>query len=167
MAVLYVKGLTELRQALRASSGKMNTMLRDELHAALAPIIADARSRFNALPGTGKRTAPAVSGRATETSIAVLLRKDVGFEFGREFGAKGTRSVTFQRRRPGGGTATVTRTIDYSRPTIFGPWTGNQFSWPPEPTSGHAFYPAAAQGGEAAAQRIWVALGHIVDSWGD
>lgn len=166
MAVLYVKGLTELRQALKASEGKMDTMLRKELHAALAPIIADARGRFEALPGVGKRTAPAVGGSAGPKSIAVYLREEFGFELGREFGAKGPKSVTFQQRRRGG-TATVTRTIDYSKPTIFGPWSGNQFSFPPDPTSGHAFYPAAAQGGEAAAQRIWVALGAIVESWGN
>lgn len=158
-ALIRVEGLRELQQALKdAENGSLRAM-RKELRSVLGPIVVDARARFSALPGTGPRTAQTVKGFVRPGGIGVQFGSagrgpGKGFEYGREFGARHVHVSTFQQNRPTG-PVLVTRTIDYTAPSMFGPWTGNRFTlFGAGQVSGRAFNPAVQAGARLATHKI-------------
>lgn len=139
--LLQVKGLKELQQALKdAEDGSLRDM-RKAIRTALVPIVADARSRFEGLGGTGARTAATVRSFNTANGFGVQFGGNKGYEFGREFGARYQRISTFTMHTKTG-SAQVTRRMNYASPRVFGPWTGNQFMLTSGNVSGRAFNPA-------------------------
>lgn len=140
--IIQVHGLKELQAALKDAADGSLPAMRKAMRAALAPIVADAKSRFEALGGSGaRRTASTVRPFTTATGIGVQFGGKYGFEFGKEFGARYQRISTFTQKRPSG-PVQVTRQMDYAKPTVFGPWTGNRFTLKEGRISGRAFNPA-------------------------
>lgn len=154
-AVLYVQGLAGVQKSAKALEDGTDRALRKELRAALAPIVAQAKASFRSLPGVGRRTATTVRGSVTGRGVAVQFSGRFGFEQGREWGAKPrVKPATYQLRTPAG-PVTATRFLDYSRPSIFGQWQGNQFSVAPGGrVSGRAFHPAVKDGLDDAVDRV-------------
>lgn len=151
--ILQVKGLKELQAALKdAEDGSLRDM-RKAMRSALLPIVADAKGRFEGLGGTGPRTAGTVRSFNTSNGIGVQFGGNKGYEFGREFGARYHRISTFTQRRPSG-PVQVTRRMDYSKPSIFGPWTGNRFLLKSGRVSGRAFNPAVQDHWRVASKAI-------------
>lgn len=155
--ILHVRGLRELQAALKAAEDGSLRDMRRAMRAALAPIVADAKGRFEALGGTGSRTAVTVRPFTTTTGIGVQFGGNKGYEMAREFGAKYKRISTFPQRRPTG-TVQVTRIMDYSTPQMFGPWTGNRFMLTSGTVSGRAFNPAVQDHWRVASAQMTKAL---------
>lgn len=149
--LLQVKGLKELQQALRdAEDGSLRDM-RKAIRTALAPIVADARSRFEGLGGTGARTAATVRSFNTANGFGVQFGGKAGYEFGREFGARYHRISTYQMK---GAAGLVTRQMNYASPRIFDTWTGNRFTLTSGAVSGRAFNPAVQDHWRVASKAI-------------
>ena len=163
--VVQVHGFTEFRAAVKAAAPELDKELQKTLRASIQPIAADARARLSALGGTGPKTAERVRTSVTKSAVAVGFTAVGGYEFGREFGAKGYR-VSHYEMRTRRGRVSVTRAINYAKPSIFGPWTGNRFTLD-SGVSGHGVFPAAAAGGERAVAEITAAMDRIVNRMGD
>jgi hypothetical protein len=160
-------GLRGLLANSKLLADRLDVDLQQTLRGLLAPTILEAKSRFSSLGGTGRRTAATVKGFVRQSSIGFQMgargAEGVGFELGREFGAKPPGQSTKRRSphtyfvRTPAGYRRAERTIDYSDPDIFGPWTGNQFQpelHGPEGVSGHAFYPSIARSYEELQRKI-------------
>lgn len=154
---MEVQGLRSLQRGLKALGDGSQREMRKALRAALSPIVADARASFQALGGTGPRTARTVRGFITQAGIGVQMGgkggKAQGYELGREFGAR--VHLTTYPLRTRAGTVTARRVFDYGAPTVFGPWTGNQWAnLKGGKVSGRAFTPAVQKGALKAGDQI-------------
>lgn len=149
---LRVTGLSETIEAAKAATDEWGKAVLREIRKAITPIRNEARQKFEALGGVGPMVAQTVRVSVSSRGAAVLAGggKAAPVVMGREFGAKRKSTRPHQRR----GTKTVAR-IPYSSPSIFGPWTGNQFDvgfsggrLNVGEVSGRAFYPAVGAGAE-------------------
>lgn len=164
LASIEVQGLQSLVQAASKLGRDASKEVKEQLVKSAGPTVADARSRMGALGGTGPKAATTIRLEVQQRGVAFRLGA-VGkrYALGREFGAKraGTRNTTFSNQFGKGITFRGSKRIPYSRPSIFGAWTGNQFTTEPGSTSGRAFYPAVAQG----VRRTEADMKRVVDDW--
>lgn len=152
---VYVEGLDQLVFRAAATSKAMRNEVRREIRKLIRPTVKDARDRFEKLGGVGPRVAKTVRLTFRGDDIGLSFGgRNVPFAAGREWGAKRDwtrRHVATVGWRGRGGRQVIARQVGYSKPTIFGPWTGNQFELGTAGTrlttqdvSGRAFYPAIA-----------------------
>ena len=171
---IIVYNLAEVIEAAKKASNDWGGDVLKEIRAAINPIRDEARDKFEQLGGTGPRTAKSVR---TFTSVKQGAGVRMGgarypYALGREFGAKrnATRPIYRRGRRDSAGQSTstfVVRRIPYSKASIFGLWTGNQFELGEtggrltlQQVSGNAFYPAIGAG----AQNVFDALAKSTDN---
>ena len=182
---LSVTGLEETIAAASAAEKDVKQAVVREIRKELRPLANDIRQRFRDLGGTGARVATTVrvstGGRSAKVSMGSAKHP---YSLGREFGAK--RNVTrpffrrvqsgsFATRRVGGGERRVTRArIPYSKDTIFGAWTGNQFQLGEsgdrlviEQESGRAFYPGIGSGAQNVFERMKIVADRYLDQFPD
>lgn len=172
---VQLRGLVETIEAAKLAQDEWGKATLREIRRAINPIRDDVRNKFQELGGTGPRTAATVRATVTQRGAGVQFGSaKTPFAMGREFGAKRTQTRTFIRRVQtgrnasrvvgGGSTRASVSHIPYNRDSIFGPWTGNDFSLGDaggrltfDVVSGHAFYPNIGKG----AQNVYDALDHI------
>ena len=182
---LSVTGLEETIAAASAAEKDVKQAGVREIRKELRPLANDIRQRFRDLGGTGARVATTVrvstGGQSAKVSMGSAKHP---YSLGREFGAK--RNVTrpffrrvqsgsFSTRRVGGGERRVTRArIPYSKDTIFGAWTGNQFQLGEsgdrlviEQESGRAFYPGIGSGAQNVFERMKIVADRYLDQFPD
>lgn len=151
---ITVEGMTEFRSALARSSPEIQRRVGQAMREAVGPVVAEARARMAALPGTGRRAAEGISGGVVgEASVYWKLGERGGFVFPREFGGPHHHRVTSYEmhfvRGPKAGKTYLARRANqplYNRPTQFGEWTGNQFTVEAGRVAGHAFFPSIHDG---------------------
>lgn len=164
--IVQVDGLAQFRKALKAAAPDMDAALKKALRAAVAPIVADAKARLSSLGGSvPNQTAKQVRGSVIRNGVAVELVQKGGFEFAREFGAKGYR-VSHYSMKTRRGERQVTRAFKYASPHVFDTWTGNRFTLD-SGVSGRGLFPAAAAGGQRAVNEVWAAIDKIMKQLGD
>lgn len=172
-----MSGLVESIEAARLAGDDWGKATLREIRQALNPMRDDIRNSFEALPGTGPRTAKTVKASITARGAGISFGSaKAPYAMGREFGAKRSQTRSYIRRvqsgrlagrKVGSGSQRVTVSrIPYNRDSIFGPWTGNDFDLGEaggrltfDKVSGHAFYPGVGKG----AQNVFDALSHIAD----
>lgn len=169
LAEIKVQGLQTLVRTAAKLGPEASKAVREQLVKSAGPTIADAQSRMRGLGGTGAKAAQTIRLEVQQRGVAFRLGSSSRpYALGREFGAlrSGTRSTTFRNQFGKGITFRGRKATPYNRPSIFGAWTGNQFTVDPfgsggGKTSGRAFYPAVAAG----VQRTTKNMQDIVDDW--
>lgn len=180
---ITVSGLEETIQAAQSAEKDLRTVMQREIRRGLRPLVSDIKGRFRDLGGTGPRVATSVRSQVNSKGAAVRMgNAKHPYSLGREFGAKRGQTRPFFRtvqsgalvsRRVGGGDRRVgVSRIPYSKDSIFGPWTGNQFSLGEaggrltvEESSGKAFYPAIGVGAQNVFERLKTVADKYVDSF--
>lgn len=153
--------LGAIRQAARKLGKDASKNWRDAVRKAGAPMVADAKARFRALGGTGRRTARSVALRQANDGVTIKMGGAAyPFARGREFGAKGAKTFQVSQGNLFGRGITFegSRTIDYSSPKIFGSWTGSSSG-----ASGRAFYPAIRKHLGATRKRLEALADNYID----
>ena len=182
-----MSGLEETIQAAQSAEKDLRTVMQREIRRELRPLVSDIKGRFRDLGGTGPRVATTVRSQVNSKGAAVRMgNAQHPYSLGREFGAKkeqlgeekrtAAHFRTYQsgpmaRRVVGGGQRRViSARIPYWKDSIFGPWTGNQFSLGEsngrltvDQASGKAFYPAIGVG----AQNVFERLKTVADKYAD
>jgi len=164
LASIEVQGLQTLVRVAAKLGPPAQQEVRRQLQKSAEPVVSDARRRTASLGGTGPKAAQTIRLEVQQRGVAFRLgAPGKRYTLGREFGAKrsGTRSTTFRNQFGKGIVYRGVKRIPYSRPSIFGPWTGNQFTVDPGSVSGRAFYPAIATG----VQRVTKDVQGLVDDW--
>lgn len=172
---LRVVGLSETLEAAKNGEANLEREVLKEIRRALVPMRNQIRNEFQALGGTGPQVAKSVRSSVTGKSVAVQFGgPQHPYAAGREFGAKRRSTRPFivstgryaTRGTARGSRAVVVRRIPYASPTIFGPWTGNQFELGETggrltlgEVAGNAFYPTVGAG----AQNVYDELGRLAD----
>jgi hypothetical protein len=164
LAEIRVEGLQTLVRAAAKIGPEASKEVRAQLIKSAQPTVDDARTRMRGLGGYGPKAATTIRLEVQQRGVAFRLgsagkRASLGMEFGAA--RSRTRNTTFRNQFGKGITFRGSKRIPYSRPSIFGPWTGNQFTTEPGTTSGNAFYPAIATG----VKRTEKDIQGIVDDW--
>ena len=180
---LTVQGLEETIAAASAAERDLKVAVMREIRRELRPMVSDIKGRFSDLGGTGPRVATTVRSSVTAKTAAVRMGSPKHpYSLGREFGAKRGQTRAHIRRvqsgplvsrTVGGGSQRVSvARIPYNKPSIFGPWTGNQFKLGEsgdrltiEETSGRAFYPSIGAGAQNVFERLRAVADKYVDSF--
>lgn len=156
-------GLGTLTRVARDAGPDISKAWRSELRKAGAPMVADAKARYEAGPWPLRH-------RAAKTVRFAVLQNGVALQVGgkpwsmaMEFGTKRTETRKFDvKGGPGRGAQFgVVRHINYV--AQFGAWTGNRHTLDDGDVSGHAALPAAAAGRDAAV----TAIGGVIDNFLD
>ena len=178
-----MSGLEETIQAAQSAEKDLRTVMQREIRRELRPLVSDIKGRFRDLGGTGPRVATTVRSQVNSKGAAVRMgNAKHPYSLGREFGAKRGQTRPFFRRvqsgalvsrKVGGGARRVlVARIPYSKDSIFGPWSGNQFKLGEaggrltvEESSGKAFYPAIGVGAQNVFERLKTVAETYVDSF--
>jgi hypothetical protein len=164
LAEIQVQGLQSLVRAAAKISKDASKEVRGQLIKSAQPTVADAQSRMRGLGGYGPKAATTIRLEVQQRGVAFRLGSpSKRAALGTEFGAlrTRTRSTTFRNQFGKGITFQGQKRIPYARPSIFGPWTGNQFTVDPGTVSGRAFYPAIASG----VQKTTKDIEKVVEGW--
>ena len=169
---IEVSGLVEVIEAAKWAKDEWGRAVLREIRAAIAPMQADIRNRFDALRHAGPLVGATVAVSVLAKGAAIRMGgSKAPYAAGMEWGSKKTETRPFIRkvgtgrlaaRKVGGGEGRVIVShINYSSPNIFGPWTGNQFDLGQTgdrvtfaQVSGHAFFPGIAAGGQGVVDRL-------------
>lgn len=178
---ITVAGLEETIAAASAAEKDAKQAMFREIRRELRPMVSDIKDRFRELGGTGPRVATTVRSSVTAKGAAVRMgAAKHPYSLGREFGAKRGQTRPFIKRvqsgrmsarQVGGGSRRVMiARIPYSKDSIFGPWTGNQFDLGESggrvsvlQSSGRAFHPAIGVG----AQNVFERLSKVAEKYAD
>lgn len=148
-----VEGLGTITRVARQLDRKAGVEWRREIRAAGRPMVAEAKSRLRATGSAKSRTtARTVSMGATGRGVHIKMGgRNHPWARPVEFGANRTETRAHNVNDAFGrgfSLAGVVKSIDYSSPKMFGPWTGNS------PGAGRGFFPAVRHGLDSLDQRL-------------